>query len=86
MAGPPDRRSTGSSRRGSSSRRSDRLSSARALGIGLEFGTAIAGLALLGYALDRYFGTSPWLAMIGSMLGIVGGVYNVLRAVRRYTR
>lgn len=63
-----------------------RLTSARALGLGLEFGTAIAGLAVLGYFLDEYFQTEPVLALTGAGLGLVGGVYNVIRAVSRLSR
>jgi len=63
-----------------------KLTSTRALGIGLELGTAIAGLTLLGYFLDDYFDTEPTLALIGCGLGLVGGVYNVIREVQRLTR
>jgi len=63
-----------------------KLTSARALGIGLELGSAIAGLTLLGYFLDEYFETSPTWTMIGAGLGLFGGVYNVIRAVQRLKR
>jgi F0F1-type ATP synthase assembly protein I len=63
-----------------------KLTSARALGIGLELGTAIAGLTILGYFLDEYFDTEPTLTMIGCGLGLVGGVYNVIREVQRLSR
>jgi len=64
--------------------RRQKLTSYRALGIGVELGTAIGGLAALGYFADRRFDTDPWLALTGAMLGLIGGVYNVIREVRRF--
>jgi len=60
------------------------LSSAKALGIGMELATAIAGLALIGYFLDRYYATEPYLVMTGVALGVIGGVYNAIRQVMRH--
>ena len=55
-------------------------------GAGLELAGATAGLALLGYWIDGKFGTAPWGIVIGVVVGIVGGLYNLvkesLRAVR----
>ncbi len=48
--------------------------------VGFDFAAAVAGLALLGYAVDRYQGTAPWGVLIGALLGIVGGLYNSLKA------
>ncbi len=47
---------------------------------GFDFAAAVAGLALLGYWIDRSQGSSPWGVLIGSLLGIVGGLYNAIRA------
>ncbi len=49
-------------------------------GIGLELAGATAGLALVGYWIDGRFGTSPWGILGGVTLGIVGGLYNLVRA------
>lgn len=59
------------------------MSSYRALGLGLELGTGIAGLAIVGYFADQYFGTQPWLALSGALLGLVGGMYSVITQVQR---
>ena len=46
---------------------------ARYSAIGLEMGLSVAiGLAM-GYYLDRYFQTKPWLTMIFLILGVVAG-------------
>src|SRR5262252_9640358 len=48
-------------------------------GIGLELAGATAGLALVGYWIDGKFGTSPWGILIGVVIGIVGGLYNLVK-------
>lgn len=34
-----------------------------------------------GLALDRWLGTSPWLMLVGLLLGIAAGFINLFRAV-----
>ena len=48
-------------------------------GVGLELAGATAGLALVGYWVDGKFGTSPWGILGGVFIGIVGGLYNLVR-------
>ena len=48
-------------------------------GIGLELAAVTAGLTLVGYWIDRRFGTSPWGLLGGVIIGIVGGLYNLIR-------
>ncbi len=48
-------------------------------GVGLELAGATAGLALVGYWIDSRFATSPWGILIGMVIGIVGGLYNLIR-------
>ena len=48
-------------------------------GVGLELAGATAGLALLGYWIDRRWGTAPWGFLAGVFIGIVGGLYNLVR-------
>ena len=48
-------------------------------GIGVEFAAAVAGLTLLGYCIGRYYGHGHVGLLIGAMLGIVGGGYNLIR-------
>lgn len=49
------------------------------IGITLVAATAI-GL-LIGYGLDRWLGTSPWLTMLFTLFGIAGGFLNLFRDV-----
>ena len=48
-------------------------------GVGLELAGATAGLALVGYWIDGRFGTSPWGILGGVVIGLVGGLYNLVR-------
>ena len=48
-------------------------------GIGIELAAAVAGFTLAGYWWDRHFHTSPWGLLIGLALGLVGGMYNLIR-------
>jgi len=57
----------------------DRPSWLRYSGIGFEFVAAIAGFALVGYWVDRRWDTTPWGLVIGAGLGMVGGMYNMIR-------
>lgn len=54
------------------------------LGIAMVAAVAI-GLAM-GYWLDRWLGTTPWLTMLFALLGIVAGFLNFFRDVKRAGR
>ena len=51
----------------------------KATGVGVEFAGAVAGFTLVGYWIDRKYETSPWGVLIGVSLGLVGGMYNMVR-------
>jgi F0F1-type ATP synthase assembly protein I len=55
-------------------------------GIGLEFAGAVAGFALIGYWVDRHFATGPRGVIVGSMLGLVGGLYNLVKEALQASR
>jgi ATP synthase protein I len=48
-----------------------------------ELVSAIIVGGLIGYALDWWLGTKPWLFLLFFVLGFAGGVLNVLRAYER---
>lgn len=52
------------------------------LGIAMVAAVAI-GLAM-GYWLDRWFDTSPWLTMIFTVFGIVAGFLNLFRDLKKF--
>lgn len=51
----------------------------RYAGLGLEFAASVAVLTLLGWWVDRHFGTHPWGVLTGALIGLVGGMYNMIR-------
>jgi F0F1-type ATP synthase assembly protein I len=54
-------------------------SAMRLAGAGLELAATLVGACLLGYWIDRRFGTDPWGLLICAGIGIVGGLYNLIR-------
>jgi F0F1-type ATP synthase assembly protein I len=49
-------------------------------GLGFEFVAAVGVFAAIGhYAIDVEFNTAPWGLIVCVMLGIVGGMYNLIR-------
>ena len=46
------------------------------------FGAVVAGL-LVGWLLDRWLGTKPWLLVAGVTLGSIAGFYELIRAASR---
>jgi len=57
----------------------DRAELWRLSAMGTEFVAAIAGMLILGLLLDRWWGTTPVLTIIGSVAGLLGGGYNLIR-------
>ena len=48
-------------------------------GLGIEFAAAVAGCTLVGYWIDRRYECRPWGILIGAMVGLIGGMYNLIR-------
>jgi F0F1-type ATP synthase assembly protein I len=57
----------------------DRPSWLRFSGIGIEFAAAVAGFTLVGWWVDRHWNCSPWGVVTGAVLGLAGGMYNMIR-------
>jgi F0F1-type ATP synthase assembly protein I len=51
--------------------------------IGLTFVVAISGGALGGYWLDSRLQTTPWLFLVGALVGITAGFYHFFSIVLR---
>ncbi len=51
------------------------------LRIGIELVTAVLVAGGLGWAIDRWLGTRPWVMLVMLFLGIAAGMFNVYRAV-----
>jgi ATP synthase protein I len=51
--------------------------------LGLEMGVAVAIGAGIGYLLDRWLGTKPWLLLVFLLFGIAAGFKGVIDAARK---
>lgn len=71
---------------GARSARSNWPGLARYTGMGVELAGSIIGLTLVGFWVDRQFGTGRKGLITGAILGIVGGFYNFLRRALELSR
>lgn len=66
---------------------SDAAESGRSMGQGFRMATELVAAVLvgglIGFGLDRLFGTTPWLFLLFFLLGFAAGVLNVIRASNR---
>ena len=58
----------------------------RGLRLGSEFIAAILVGAGIGYLLDLWLGTSPWLMLVMLMVGFAAGVLNMVRSTAEMNR
>lgn len=58
----------------------------RMAGLGTELAGGIVGFVLLGWWIDRKFGTSPTWLIVGSVLGGVGGMVHLIKRAIAFQR
>lgn len=63
----------------------DRLAGMRYVAVGIEFGTTIAAAVVLGYYLDEYLGTAPWLTLLLAVGGLFGGLQRLIWSLKRHS-
>ena len=51
--------------------------------LGTELVAAVAVGTIIGFILDSWFGTKPWLIIIFLFLGAAAGILNVIRAANK---
>lgn len=65
----------------------DRANRSRGMAYGLRMSTELVAAILvggfMGYMLDTWLGTMPWLSLVFIMMGFVAGILNILRAFKR---
>ena len=47
--------------------------------VGMTFTGCAVGGYVLGAAVDRGFGWTPWASIFGSVIGLVSGIWSILR-------
>ena len=50
------------------------------------FSSNILGGILVGYLLDRWLGSDPWLTITGIVLGLVSAIIGLIRIMNRLNR
>jgi ATP synthase protein I len=56
------------------------------LSLGLLLPSSIAVGLLMGYFLDKWLGTGPWLLLVFSLLGAASGLISLIRAIMKYNK
>lgn len=56
-----------------------------AMRIGMELVVAVFVGTAIGFGLDRWLGTKPWLMVVFFMLGTAAGFFNVIRMATKNT-
>jgi ATP synthase protein I len=51
----------------------------RMAGVGIEFVVAVGLFAAIGYGLDRWLNTKPWLMLVGMGLGFAVGLRSMIK-------
>ena len=54
----------------------------KAMKIGTELVAAVVVGTTLGYILDNWFGTKPWLILIFFFVGVIAGIMNVIKSAK----
>ena len=47
-----------------------------------ELVSAVAVGTIIGFILDKWFGTKPWLILIFFFVGVVAGIMNVIKSAK----
>jgi F0F1-type ATP synthase assembly protein I len=58
---------------------------AKYLAIGLEIPSTIVGSLIVGYLIDRQFGTAPWFTVGAAFLGFIGAVVRLLKYLKYFS-
>jgi ATP synthase protein I len=51
-----------------------------------ELISAVAVGTIIGFILDNWFGTKPWLILIFFFVGVIAGILNVFRSAKKMHR
>lgn len=65
---------------------SNRNKPLRSIHMGLEFAGAALVMALVGYYIDTQYGSKPWGALTGAIVGFTGGMYLFIKEALRANR
>ena len=70
------------SKRNLKQKRANPSSIGSAFKLSTELVSAVAVGTIIGFILDKTFGTKPWLILIFFFVGVIAGIYNVIRSAK----
>lgn len=50
--------------------------------VGIQLAASVVAGLVFGNYLDNIFKTSPWLTLLGTILGTAGGIWNLVRILK----
>ena len=50
--------------------------------VSTELVAAVVVGTIIGFILDNWFGTKPWLILIFFFVGVIAGIFNVIRSAK----
>jgi F0F1-type ATP synthase assembly protein I len=62
------------------------LSGLRYIGVGLSFGVFVGAGGYLGYLAEGWLGTGSWLRLVGILLGVALGTWDLIRTATALER
>ena len=51
--------------------------------LGTELVAAVVVGTIIGFILDNWFGTKPWLILIFFFVGVIAGIMNVIKSAKK---
>jgi F0F1-type ATP synthase assembly protein I len=54
--------------------------------VGISFVLAVGLGAIIGFYLDKWLGTGPWLFLLFILFGLAAGILNVYRTANRFLK
>jgi len=54
--------------------------------VGISFVLAVGMGAMIGFYLDKWLGTGPWLFLLFILFGLAAGILNVYRTANRFLK
>ena len=70
--------------------KSNNSSASSKLGIAFKMSTELVAAVLvgtiIGFILDNWFGTKPWLILLFFFLGVITGILNVIRSAKKMNK
>ena len=71
------------SRKSTKSNESSSSSMGSAFKMSTELVSAVVVGTIIGFILDNWFGTKPWLILIFFFVGVIAGIMNVIKSAKK---